>query len=70
MEEIETTCPFVAGQRVQTHPATDAWMMGQRYGTVERVGRDPRCKPLVVFVRMDASGRLQRFRSFNLLPAD
>jgi hypothetical protein len=28
---------FKAGQRVQLHPATDRWMMGDRYGEVLNV---------------------------------
>jgi hypothetical protein len=31
---------FTVGDRVQLHPATDAWMRGLRYATVERVGRE------------------------------
>jgi hypothetical protein len=29
---------FRPGQRVQLHPATDAWMRGDRFGTVVSVG--------------------------------
>jgi len=43
---------FRPGDRVQLHPATDLWMRGARYGTVDRVMRNGR---LVVFV--DALGR-------------
>ena len=28
---------FTVGQRVAIHPATDAWMRGDRYGLVTRV---------------------------------
>lgn len=42
---------FEPGQRVQLHPATDAWMMGNRYGTVTRIGQHK------VFVRLDRSGK-------------
>lgn len=42
--------------RVQAHPATDAWMSGDRYGTVSKVGRE------LVHVRMDRSGRTRKFR--------
>ena len=30
---------FIPGQRVQLHPATDAWMSGDRYGVVVHVGK-------------------------------
>jgi hypothetical protein len=51
------------GQRVQSHPATDTWMRGDRFGTIERIGRR------FVWVRMDRSGRLLRFHPENLLDA-
>lgn len=28
------------GGRVELHPATDAWMRGMRYGTIEGVAKD------------------------------
>ncbi len=28
---------FYIGERVEAHPATDAWMMGDRYGDVLRI---------------------------------
>ncbi|MFG3718222.1 hypothetical protein ACGF8D_10535 [Streptomyces massasporeus] len=42
--------------RVQAHPATDAWMAGDRYGVVARVGRE------LIHVKMDRSGRVRKFR--------
>ncbi len=45
---------FEEGMRVELHPATDAWMLGDRFGTVVRVGRR------LVHVRMDRSGRVRR----------
>jgi hypothetical protein len=53
---------FRPGERVQTHPATDDWMRGDRYGTVIAVGRR------YVAVRLDRSGRLRRFLPADLLP--
>jgi hypothetical protein len=53
---------FSAGQRVETHPATSAWIMGDRYGEVEIVGRK------WVHVRMDRSGRVRKFAPRNLMP--
>lgn len=54
---------FAKGDRVELHPATDAWMMGDRYGTVVRVGPyvEESLAPgqtIVVRVRMDRSGRM------------
>lgn len=46
--------------RIELHPATDAWMMGDRFGTIERLGTD------AAFVRMDKSGKLRRVRSVNI----
>ncbi len=53
---------FVKGDRVQAHPATDTWMRGDRYGTVEKIGRK------FIGVRMDVSKRLVYFTARNLLP--
>lgn len=50
--------------RVQSHPATDAWMRGDRYGSVTKVGRK------WVHVRMDRSGRTLRFTPDNIDSAD
>lgn len=47
------------GDRVELHPATDRWMRGDRFGTVEKIGRK------YIHVRMDRSGQLAR-----VLPAD
>lgn len=55
---------FQVGQRVQTHPATDVWMRGDRYGTVVRVGRK------YVHVALDRSERTLRFLPENLQPID
>jgi hypothetical protein len=45
---------FEIGERVELHPATNAWMMGDRFGQVENIGRK------YVHVRMDRSGRLRQ----------
>lgn len=49
-----------SGVRVQTHPATDAWMMGDRYGEIVKVGRTK------IHVKMDRSGRTLRFSPENI----
>lgn len=49
--------------RVQTHPATDAWMQGDRFGDVIYIARTGR-----IHVRMDVGGRLRYFTRDNLLP--
>ena len=51
---------FASGQRVALHPSTDAWMRGDRFGTVESVGR------FYVSVRCDASGKLRRVSPENI----
>lgn len=48
------------GLRVQSHPATDAWMSGDRYGKIVKVGRTK------IHVRMDRSGRVLRFDPSNV----
>ena len=51
---------FQAGMRVELHPATDAWMMGDRYGDVVKVGRK------LVHVQMDRSGRTRKVHPRNI----
>lgn len=55
-----TTAEHPVGARVTLHPASDAWMRGDRYGIVERVGRK------FYHVRMD-SGRLLKVTPRNIL---
>lgn len=45
---------FKVGDRVQLHPVTDAWMRGDRYGTVTAIGR------YSVSVKLDKSGATRR----------
>ena len=52
------------GQRVQLHPATDAWMRGDRYGTIVRIG------PKTIHVKMDRSERTLRVPKRNVLTED
>jgi len=48
------------GTRVVAHPATDAWMSGDRYGTVIQVGTK------YIHVRMDRSKKVRRFHPANI----
>lgn len=52
---------YKIGDRVQLHPATDAWMSGDRYGTITRVGTK------FYHVAMDRSGRVLRMSPRNIL---
>jgi hypothetical protein len=65
------------GRRVQVPAWTDAWMMGDRYGTVVKVTELPGRlvgTPRVPFerarqiahVKLDKSGRTKKFRSMDL----
>ena len=53
---------FSVGDRVQTHPATDNWMRGLRYGKVERVA-------FHVGVRFD-NGSYKLIRKSDLIPVE
>jgi len=46
---------FRKGQRVQLCPSTDRWMMGDRYGKVDKIGTTK------VTVHFDVSGHRRRF---------
>lgn len=61
------------GKRVELHPATDAWMSGDRYGAIVKTTLrtanliDPRESALVfVTVKLDKSGRTVRFHESNI----
>ena len=62
-----TADDFAAGQRVKAHPATDTFMRGDVYGTIERISRGPK---RLVLVKMDRSGRQLRFSARYLLHVD
>ena len=62
------------GKRVELHPATDQWMMGDRYGEIVRTTLvtanhlDPQDSALVfVTVKLDKSGRTVRFHESRIL---
>jgi len=56
------TMAFMVGQRVSMHPATDAFMMGDRYGTVIKLGQK------LVHVKMDRSGKTRKVSPGYLEP--
>jgi len=51
---------FEVGQRVQLHPVTSRWMMGDRYATVEKIGR------AYVHVRFEVSGEAGAYSPYEL----
>jgi hypothetical protein len=66
---------FNVGARVELHPGTDAWMRGDRYGTVKGYGRQARpyadsygaveeIKPVLVV--LDKSGQQVRCHPASL----
>ena len=64
------------GQRVELHPATDRWMMGDRFGVVSGFGRpilthDKASGRAVVFrpvfVTLDKSGKRVKFHPANVV---
>ncbi len=55
---------YQVGDRVQLHPSTDRWMMGDRYGTVEILGENG----IYVHVRMDKSKVLQKISVDLVIP--
>jgi hypothetical protein len=56
---VETLPP----QRVELHPGTDAWMRGDRFGTIRKLD-----KKNLVHVKMDRSGRILRLAPENVRP--
>lgn len=55
---------FKKGDRVESHPATDLWMRGLRYGDVVKVGRSK------VYVRFDRRKTPVAMLPLNLLKLD
>jgi hypothetical protein len=60
VSEVHNRAVSRLGVRVESGTHTDAWMRGDRYGNVVKVGRT------YVHVSMDRSGRTLRFRPENL----
>lgn len=68
---------MTTGQRVELHPATDRWMMGDRFGVVSGFGRaivthdKASGRAMVfrpVFVTLDKSGKRIKFHPSNVVP--
>lgn len=51
---------YRVGQRVELHPGTDAWMRGDRYGDIVKIGRR------TVYVKMDKSGKILSLMPHNV----
>ena len=67
---IEDDRIMAVGTRVELHPATDRWMMGDRFGEVVKVTskiRDFKITRTFVHVRMDRSGKTIRFGPEDLI---
>jgi ribosomal protein L21E len=53
-ERAQGVAEYKRGDRVQLHMSMDAWLRGDRYGTVTHTTK------VCVVVRMDKSGRIKR----------
>jgi hypothetical protein len=62
-----TADDFTPGQRFKAHPATDTFMRGDVYGTIDHISSGPK---RLVLVKVDRSGRRLRFAARNLRHAD
>jgi len=56
-----TVKDFKVGDDIETHPATDAWMQGDRFGTVSKLGMK------YVYVDMHRSGKTRKFLPGDLI---
>jgi hypothetical protein len=52
---------FSVGDRIQLHPATDAWMRGDRFGQIRKITQK------FYHVAMDGSGRVLRVPPHDIL---
>ena len=62
MQDLATKFP--TGKRVELHPCTDQWMMGDRFGHVVRV------KDGLVHVKMDRSQKTLKCKPDHILEKD
>jgi hypothetical protein len=51
---------YKVGDRIESAPHTNAWMQGDRYGEVVKIGR------FYLHVKMDRSGLVKRFVPENI----
>lgn len=51
---------YKVGDRIELHPATNAWLFGDRYGEIVKVGRK------LYHVKMDRSGRTLKVLPRNI----
>ena len=58
----------MVGQRVEAHPATNAWIMGARFGTVKGFTKKflPGTETYGIRVKLDRVRRVQTFHPDNL----
>ena len=64
MSDDEATMnDFTVGQRVELHPGTDRWMMGDRFGQVTKVDATKG----IVRVKLDVSKKSLNFLPRNIL---
>jgi len=59
-----TLADFTIGQRVQLHPATDRWMMGDRWGVITKVN----VEQTILRIKLDVSGKTLSFHPKDVLP--
>lgn len=59
--KTNTVADFKVGQRVELHPGTDRWMMGDRLGVVSRMSASH------VWVKLDVSRKTLPFNPENIL---
>jgi len=62
---VKLRTEFPEGRRIQLHPGTDQWMMGDRFGEVRKVDAEGR-----VHVKMDRSGKTLKCQPDHILKRD
>lgn len=54
---------YSVGQRIELHPATDAWMRGDRYGEIRKVGVKMACYVIDAYARSYYEGQTFEIRA-------
>lgn len=62
--ETERSGPRGIGARVETNPACDCWMQGDRFGEITKLGSK------YIHVKMDRSGKTRKFLPRDLLTVE